>query len=185
MPNIEFNYKKKIADPVKYGKGYILYSLSHEEFKKFNPSVLGLGNLALDGKYKNALAAFLDLQGFTDFCNQLDSHLVIPEFLTKYLNWLFEQIALQFKEGDYEDHVKIWGSLPFFSKFLGDGILFIWDSDKSGELPGFTNIIGRLLGITELYKTKFLPIIEKDVSKPPKILRCGVSYPNTFYILNK
>lgn len=175
MPNVELHYKRKEADPKIYGPGFILYSLSHEEFKKFNPSVLGLGDLALDGKYINALTAFLDLQGFTDFCNQVDSHLVIPEFLTKYLDWLFKNIAQKFTEGDYGDHVKIWGSLPFYAKFLGDGILFIWNTDQSGELSGLKNITGKLLEVTDLYKSDFLPIIEKSVSKPPKLLRCGVA----------
>lgn len=175
MGNIKLGYKRVAADSSKYGEGFSLNSLSLKDYAKFNPEVLGLGDISKDGKYINALSAFLDLQGFTDFCNQVDSHLVIPEFLTEYLNWLFNSLAELSKEGDYEDHVKIWGSMPFYSKFLGDGILFLWDTDLSGGLVGLQNIIGHLYTITETYKSKFLPEIEKRVSKPPNKLRCGIS----------
>ncbi len=175
MGNIKLTYKSVPADPKKYGKGFALNSLSLEDFDKFNPDVLGLGDITNDGKYTNALSVFLDLEGFTDFCNQVDSHLVIPEFLTKYLKWIFDSIADRFTEGIYKNHVKIWGSLPFYAKFLGDGILFLWDTDNSGGMVGLQNIILHLKELTDNYVNKFLPSMKKQVSKPPKRLRCGIS----------
>jgi hypothetical protein len=175
MATIDLDYKRLKADPKKYGKGYSLNSLTYKEFEKFNPSVLGLGDLSKSSKSIDALVAFMDLQGFTDFCNQVDSHLVIPEFLTKYLEWLFKSIVNISKEGEYKTHVKIWGSLPFYSKFLGDGILFIWKTENSGGVNGLFNISRHLLKITNLYKSEFLPTIKHSVVKPPIILRCGIA----------
>lgn len=175
MANLKLNYKRLPAKKEKYGEGFTLNSLSKVDYAKFNHTILGLGDLSKDGKYINALSAFVDLQGFTDFCNQVDSNLVIPEYLTKYLTWLFNEIAMKFKEGDYEDHIKIWGKLPFYAKFLGDGVLFIWETDDCGGLSGLMNIIGIMFKITKSYETEFLPFIEKSVVKPPKILRCGIS----------
>ncbi|MCW3123372.1 MAG: hypothetical protein JWQ38_2864 [Flavipsychrobacter sp.] len=175
MGTISLKYKELPADSKKYGEGFSFQSLSKQDFESFNSGMLGLGNLSIDGKYINALAVFLDLKGFTDFCNQVDSHLVIPEFLKNYTDWIFKEIADGFKEGKYDDHVKIWGSLPFYVKFLGDGLLFLWDTDNCGGTNGIRNIAGKLLFVTESYVKNFLPHIQKFISKPPSLLRCGIA----------
>ena len=175
MPKIDLNYIRIPADEKIYGQGYSFNSITQKEFDSFNPQMLGLGDLSKDGKYINALAAFLDLQGFTEFCNQLDSHLVIPEFIEKYSSWIFTEIATQFNEGTTNGRIKIWGSLPFYAKFLGDGILFLWNTDNCSGKASIKNIVGRLLRVITNYKTVFLPEIQKNVSKPPLILRCGIS----------
>jgi class 3 adenylate cyclase len=175
MPSLLLDYNRTPADEAKYGKGFSFNQLSKNDFDKFNPSILGLGNINVDGKYMQALAAFLDLGGFTDFCNQVDSHLVIPEFLSKYLKWLFEEISNIFMESEENGKVKIWGSLPFYAKFLGDGILFLWNTDYSGGFSGICNIVYRLFSIKEKYKLEFLPMISTNVINPPKSLRCGIS----------
>ncbi|HJR09308.1 MAG TPA: hypothetical protein VJ842_18760 [Pyrinomonadaceae bacterium] len=175
MPSINLQYKRVPADEAKYGKGFSLNSVTKSDYKTFNSSVLGLGDVSKDGKYIQALAAFYDLEGFTSFSNQVDSHLVIPEFLKRFIEWLFTTLAEVFKEGESEDRVRVVGSLPFFSKFLGDGILFLWDTDYSGNQNGIKNIILRLHRITALYTQKFLPEVRKHVSKPPHKLRCGIA----------
>jgi hypothetical protein len=63
---------------VKYKREGHFDILSTSEFQKFNPSILGLGELAKEGTLTHAIAAIFDLEGFTDFCNQIDSHLVVP-----------------------------------------------------------------------------------------------------------
>jgi len=174
MPKIEFKYKWFDGDESIYGKGYSFNSLTKKAFKSFNPSVLGLGDIAQEGQYVQALAAFFDLEGFTSFSNQVDSHLVVPEFLQRFLDWLFASLAETFKESEVEGRVLVWGSLPFFAKFLGDGILFLWDTEESHfSLIANTTLI--LHRITERYQTDFLPKINKHVSKPPSKLRCGVA----------
>ena len=175
MPHIAFNYKQAEGDPSVYGPGFIFNALSKRDFSAFNPSVLGLGDVSRDGEYSQALAAFFDLEGFTDFCGQVDSHLVIPEFLSRYLSWLFQTLAEQFCEGSDDTTVRLWGSLPFYAKFLGDGILFLWATDLCCGFPGTVNIAQSLLAVTNLYADGFLGDIRKAVSNPPGRLRCGIA----------
>ncbi|MEI7899140.1 MAG: hypothetical protein WCK89_02735 [bacterium] len=175
MPHISFTYSRVTADPAQYGHGIAFSALSKAEFATFNPAVLGLGDLSCDSKNMQALAAFFDLEGFTDFCGQVDPHLVIPEFLTRYLNWLFQALAEEFRESTDADTVKLWGCLPFYVKFMGDGILFLWDTDRCNGFTGKVNIANSLLTITDAYTRHFLVDIRKAVSNPPKILRCGIA----------
>lgn len=175
MGRLDLHYKRVPADEKKYGKGYSLNSLSHSEFRSFNESILGLGDISRRGEYTQALAAFLDLEGFTDFGNQVDSHLVIPEFMKAYLAWIFSSISEMFKEGESEDRVRIWGSLPFYAKFLGDGLLFLWNTEFAVSESGIRNIVLRLFRLTESYKNKLLPNLKKSVSKPPSRVRCGIA----------
>src|SRR3982751_2685772 len=102
------------------------WHISDADFRSFNASLLGLGDISADGKYFEALAAIFDLEGFTSFTNQIDPHLVIPEFLNEFLTWLFDAISAQLKR-EVDEEVILWGELPFFAKFLGDGVLFLWD----------------------------------------------------------
>lgn len=175
MPHIAFNYSQAAGDAAQYGPGVIFNALSKKEFARFTPAALGLGDVSRDGEYVQALVAFFDLEGFTDFCGQVDSHLVIPEFLSRYLNWLFKTLADQFCEGDDGSTVRLWGSLPFYAKFLGDGILFIWGTDLCRGFPGTVNIAHSLLAVTNLYAENFLPDIRRAVSNPPGRLRCGIA----------
>lgn len=175
MPTTNFKYKTVDASEEKYGKGFTLNSLKKSDFAKFGPPLLGLGDIAKEGRYVQALVAFLDLEDFTDFCNQVDSHLVIPEFMTRYIGWVFESLAEKSKEGEDGDTIRIWGSLPFYMKFLGDGLLFMWDTQYSGGHQGICNIVGHLYKLGIDYKSKFLPLVSKHVSKPPTKLRCGVA----------
>lgn len=175
MPSLSFNYSQAAADPKQYGPGVTFNALSPAEFSAFNPSMLGLGDISQSGEYTQALAAFFDLDGFSDFCNQVDSHLVIPEFLTRFLNWLFQALADEFRESEDATTVRLWGCLPFYAKFLGDGILFLWATDRCRGFPGKVNIAQSLLSITNAYVSRFVPDIRKAVSKPPPRLRCGIA----------
>jgi class 3 adenylate cyclase len=175
MPTTKFTYIRVKAPEEKYGKGFGLNSLKKSDFDKFGPPLLGLGDISKEGEYVQALVAFCDLEGFTDFCNQVDSHLVIPEFMTRYIGWVFESLADKAKEGENGDTIRIWGSLPFYMKFLGDGLLFMWDTQYSGGFNGIRNIVAQLYDLGMEYQSEFLPQIRKHVSKPPTKLRCGVA----------
>jgi class 3 adenylate cyclase len=175
MPKIDFAYKVVNADSKKYGEGYGFYSLSKKDYESFNSSVLGLGDISQEGEYIQAIAAFYDLEGFTSFSNQVDSHLVIPEFLKRFIDWLFTSLAEGFKESETQRSVTIWGSLPFFAKFMGDGILLLWNTADISHLSDISNVISILHDVTYSYQTEFLPIIKKHVSKPPSKMRCGVA----------
>jgi class 3 adenylate cyclase len=175
VPKLSFSYFQAEANPDQYGQGVTFNALSKADFAAFTPAMLGLGDISRDGENSQALAAFFDLDGFTNFCNQVDSHLVIPEFMTRYLNWLFKALADEFRESEDAATVRLWGCLPFYAKFLGDGILFLWETDRCGGLPGKVNIAQSLLSITSAYVTCFLSDIRKAVCKPPPRLRCGIA----------
>lgn len=155
------------------GDGYN-FSLSKVKFNEFNPSILGLGDISKDGERIDALAAIFDLEGFTSFTNQIDPHLVVPEYLSKFLDWLFDSVAHEFFQDQQAEHVVLWCKLPFFAKFLGDGVLFLWDtSDLEPVLIG--NIVSNLRVVCEDYQESFLPTIRHSMSRAPLKLRCGIA----------
>jgi hypothetical protein len=153
---------------------YDYHVLTRAEFDKFNTSILELGDVSQDGKYFEALAAIFDLEGFTSFCNQIDPHLVIPEYLNGFLDWLFRELSIEFKYKQDNKNTSLWAQLPFFAKFLGDGVLFLWSTEEldQGDLG---NVVISLRSICSKYSSNFLPPIRKTVSKPPKRLRCGIA----------
>ena len=59
--------------------------VGNETLGKFNSSILGLGDIGLPSKELEAIAAVFDLAGFTKFCNQVDSHLAVPKYLSSFL----------------------------------------------------------------------------------------------------
>ncbi|HJR06052.1 MAG TPA: hypothetical protein VJ842_02050 [Pyrinomonadaceae bacterium] len=174
MPKINLDYSK-VKEKGPDNKIYTHNVLSKGDYNSFNPTALGLGNISQDGTYVQAIACFYDLEGFTSFSNQVDSHLVVPEFLKRFVDWLFQSLRESFKASESNEKVKIWGSLPFYTKFLGDGILFLWDTDYSTGIHGMSNTINLLHKICLRYQSEFLPEIRKHVSKPPSKLRCGVA----------
>jgi len=163
------NYKYKRITDTETGK--TINTITKDEFSNFNAKVLGLGDIEKQGKYIQSIVAIFDLEGFTSFCNQFDSHLVIPLFLKEYLDWFFTNLANKFREKGLDpkvtekDRVAIWGSLPMFAKFLGDGILLIWNTEYTGGDQGIRNVIGNLNKIVEDYPKEFYPKISQKVSK--------------------
>ena len=98
MPTLKQDYKRVPADKGKYGSG-TFNSLPKAQFNAFAPSALGLGDVSSVGEHVQALAAIYDLEGFTAFSNQIDSHLILPEFLQRYLEWFFRTMRESFIEG--------------------------------------------------------------------------------------
>jgi class 3 adenylate cyclase len=174
MPRLNFKYTL-VNTTGNDGKPHQHYSLSKEDFDSFNSTSLGLGDVAKEGKYVQALAAFYDLEGFTSFCNQVDSHLVIPEFLKQFIDWLFLSLAREAKQSEQEGRIVTWGTLPFYIKFLGDGILFLWDTDLSHHPTDIGNIVTNLYLVARGYQGDFLPDARRHFSHPPSRLRCGVA----------
>jgi hypothetical protein len=168
MGTIRFEYERFAAD------GNLYDRLPQDEFNKFNPSILNLGDISKDGQYFEALAAIFDLEAFTSFSNQIDPHLVIPEYLNEFLNWLFQSISTEIAYKVDGQQALLWCPFPFFAKFLGDGVLFLWDTRKFDPYD-YANVVVSLLTICNTYTQDFLPQIKKRVSKPPVRLRCGIA----------
>jgi hypothetical protein len=148
---------------------------------KFNPAMLDLGNLNTPCEEKNAIAAVFDMTGFTMFCNQVDAYLEIPRFLNFFLKWFFNCIIQGFTDEDDGEKSTFWADLPVLVKFLGDGVLLVWDTQRiSPELD--CRLVATLYNICRAYNKDFYPQISNIINKPPSILRCGVARGRVFSI---
>lgn len=136
--------------------------------------MLGLGDISKTSQPIQAVAAIFDLEGFTAFCSQIEPQFAIPVFLTRFLNWLIERLKRETIEAEYPAGVKVSHPLPFYLKFLGDGILVLWNSDKMSQKI-LQNLLISVTGICEAYRDVLVPELKKMVSDPPKRLRCGVA----------
>ena len=136
--------------------------------------MLGLENILANKETFEALAVIVDLKDFTVFCDQRDPHLVVPQFLKSFLEWLFDRLRAELLIEEAGNNVILWSHLPFFGKFLGDGVLLLWDvTDMSGEAK--RNIVQSFDTICDDYETAFLPSLKKHISTPPPKLRCGMA----------
>lgn len=161
-------------------------TITRAGYESFAPALLGLGlgDISSDAKVMNALAAVFDLEGFTSFCGQSDPHLVIPEYLTSFLDWLFKSIRERFTKAERGDTMFLASSLPFFAKFMGDGVLFLWDTEHAGGMTGIGNIAICLSDIRARYEERFLPKADAAYSKTPRRLRLGIARGQVFSIGN-
>lgn len=140
----------------------------------FNASLLGLGDLSREAVETDAIAAVFDLQGFTNFGKQIEPHLSVPIYLSDFLSWLMQQIKTEMIRKMHPQGAELWSSLPFFVKFLGDGLLALWDASSMGPVNR-TNVIVSMKMICTAYQTTFLPKIRRKVVDPPPVLRCGIA----------
>jgi hypothetical protein len=127
MSKREPKYKQKSSEPDRYW-------LRKTDFEKFGADVIRLTDITKNKKTFEGLAVILDLQDFTIFCDQRDPQHQVPRFLGLFIRWLFQRIRTELFDRNDGDEVVLWSHLPIFSKFLGDGVLLIWDvSDVSLE----------------------------------------------------
>ena len=144
------------------------------KFDSFNENILGLGKLESRSKQINALSVFFDLEGFTNFCKQIDPQLAVPEYLSEFLGWIFDEVRKSLVNKSYKEGYTLWSELPFQAKYLGDGILFLWDTDTMSENE-INNVVVSMYDICQNYKAVFVPFISKRITAPPHRLRCGIA----------
>lgn len=178
----------------------IYVSVDADELANFDVRLLNLGDVKAPSKPIDVLAIMFDLEGFTNFARQVDPQLTVPTFLSDFLEWLFTAIKSQLTMAEHmtknkkiataKDKSILWAELPFFSKFMGDGVLFLWriDLDKIiGIDPGrsadklqyeiqefLCNIIASMYDVCTEYK-QFVKTVETQHVDPPPILRCGIA----------
>jgi class 3 adenylate cyclase len=173
MPNFRpDNYSRESV-----GGGVPNLYLPRTTFDEFKADLLGLGQISRKATTTDAIAAVFDLEGFTNFSKQIEPHLAVPRFLNKFLLWIFEEIRNEMVRGTHvEDSQKVhlWCPLPFFVKFMGDGLLVLWDIATTSNANN-NNIMHSCSNICKSYKSKFYPEISKSVVDPPLFLRCGVA----------
>ena len=157
--------------------------LDNETLNRFSPAILGLGDISVPSREIEAIAAVFDLAGFTRFCNQVDPHLAVPKYLSRFLDWLFDEVKIGLTARNYGDRKALWAELPFLAKFLGDGILLLWNTRNMSETL-ICNIVTTLYEICHAYRYQFYPEIRMAVDKPPTTLRCGVARGRVFSVGN-
>jgi hypothetical protein len=151
-----------------------IWLLDNKLFNKFNPYVLKLGNISMPSEEVEAIAAVFDLSGFTTFCSHSDPHLIVPEYLSRFLAWLFRQIKQRVVRESYKEGKELWAELPFLAKFLGDGVLFLWNTKNMSGIE-ICNVVAILNRICNDYQKEFYPEIRTVVAEPPQTLRCGIA----------
>lgn len=157
--------------------------ITKEKFESFNEDILGLGKIETKSEQINAISVLFDLEGFTNFCKQIDPHLAVPEYLSEFLKWLFGQIRIELSEKTYPEGYQTFSEFPFLSKFMGDGILFLWDTEDLSDIQIF-NIVVSMFEICKKYKSTFFKTISKKIVSPPPRLRCGIARGTIYSIGN-
>jgi len=145
-----------------------------DKFDSFSEDVLGLGDIKEKANQVDALSVIFDLEGFTNFCRQIDPQLAVPEYLSEFLGWLFLQIRIELIEEAFKEGYRTYSDLPFLAKYLGDGVLFLWDVSQLSNTQ-ILNIVVSMKEICKNYVLKFLPAISNQVVSPPSKLRCGIA----------
>jgi class 3 adenylate cyclase len=156
--------------------------LSHQGYGRFDASVLGLGDLKAASRRTEAIAAMFDLQGFTHFSKQIEPHLAVPKFLGTFLPWLVAELRAEMTYKEHEKGIQLYSSLPFFLKFMGDGLIVLWDCDALASNSGPANVVLTVYEICRKYAASFYPSMAKRVSEAPRLLRCGVARGTVFSV---
>lgn len=162
-----------------YGKKSKL--MSKEAFDEFSIGVLGLGDVATASRSIDTISAVFDLAGFTNFCKQIEPQLSVPYYLNAFLNWLMEQIKKETRQAETSEGVSLWCPLPFFVKFLGDGLLVLWDCSEMNTVAQ-RNVLMSLNNICRHYRTRFLPDLRSKIVDAPPALRCGAARGTVFSV---
>lgn len=157
--------------------------LDNATMDRFSPAVLGLGDINTPSQEIEAIAAVFDLAGFTRFCNQVDPHLAVPKFLGSFLDWLFGEVKRGLTTKNYGDRKVLWAELPILAKFLGDGILMLWNTRGMSDAL-ICKVVTTLYDICTGYKQYFYPEMRTVVDKPPTALRCGLARGRVFSVGN-
>jgi len=122
------------------------------------------------------VVALLDLEGFTNFFNStsVTRYTYVPAFINAFLSWLNHC----FRESCFP--------MPKYSKFLGDGVLLIWETEKQPLLRGvlkaeFMDFCWSVVrDQKESYEKEFLPELLRTIRpiqncEYPKHLRLSLS----------
>jgi hypothetical protein len=154
-----------------------------DKWNQFNSTLLGMGDIGQPSKVISAICAVFDMEGFTSFCTQIDPQLSTPTFLNHFLDWFFERIQAETLAQEHPEGIEVWHNLPLLIKFMGDGMMVVWDTEGMSSLNQ-ANIIVSCKEICKTYTKEFYPFICQKVSGAPKKFRCGVAKGNIFSVGN-
>jgi len=148
---------------------------------EFNSGVLKIGSFQADSETVRCISAVFDLEGFTYFCSQTEPELYAGRFLKDFFDWLFNSIKAETISETFDNGYELFHDLPFYSKFLGDGVLFIWDTVDMNEVTQH-NLLVSLSNICDNYVYNFYPTVRDKYIGVPKKLRCGVAKGSVYSI---
>lgn len=163
--------------------GKVVAVFSKAAMDRFDESLLGLGNINQPSKAIDSIAAVFDLEGFTNFCKQIEPHLSVPLFLSHFLKWLMDEIKSEMVNKSYPKGSSLWSPLPYFVKFMGDGLLVLWESTEMSDIQR-RNVIVACKNIREKYSAEFAPSISNKVVDIPQRLRCGLARGTVYSVGN-
>lgn len=116
-------------------------------------------------RHFDAIAAIIDLEGFTSFCSQPENH----KKLARFLNFVFERVTDSLLAAGLND------SATHF-KFLGDGALYIWSLEDVEPKRLSQQIV---LALHNLYRTYPTLVVDElddlSVSSVPRRIRVGIA----------
>jgi hypothetical protein len=92
-----------------------------------------------------------------------------------------KEIREETLQAELKDGVRLWCPLPFFVKFLGDGLLVLWNSNEMNDIAR-RNVLVSIRSICQKYKKEFLPTLRAKIVEPPPRLRCGVARGTVFSV---
>lgn len=155
--------------------GEYIISLPVSTVAKFDAKILDLGTLSNDSTSIDAIAAVFDLKDFTKFCDGRDVHLKVPLFLNKFLHWFMNQIKMETTIKEENERVSLYCPLPLLVKFMGDGLLVLWDVSQFCN-NSKDSIVFIAHEICRKYSTHFCKQIKSyRLNDAPTILRCGLA----------
>lgn len=102
--------------------GKVRKIITKESWERFNTALLGVGDLTLPATSTDAIAAVFDLEGFTNFCKQIEPQLSVPLFLNEFLTWLMDQVKDTMVNNKVAKGYRLFSPLPVFGSLWG------WDS---------------------------------------------------------
>jgi hypothetical protein len=145
--------------------------------------VLNEGKCPAIGKECNDLVriivVFLDLEGFTNFFDSasVNKDIVVASYVNSFLCWVNYRL-------DREVNSCRLPERPRLSKFLGDGLLYIWEVENqrlvSRRILDLINFFYNLTRGKDCYEAEFLPTFMNKLGQNwscdyPKHLRASIS----------
>lgn len=139
---------------------------------------------------KLGLALIFDLSGFSNFFNKPDLHF----YITKYINHIIESVEICLYGGEHYWLPKIQSTTPLsikpsMRKFLGDGILYVWENDANNTIGNDDFKQSLLNGLWNL-QTNFSQVNKKlfeeiPTADLPKSIKFGIAQGTVYKLIEE
>lgn len=136
------------------------------------------------------LALVFDISGFTNFFNKPD----LQSYITKYINEIIECVETTIYGGfdywtDTPEELPPLPLKPSLRKFLGDGMLYIWeDSDNkiSGDPYFKLELLNRLWNLQRYFQTVNEKLYDDiPIGDLPKTIKIGIAQGTVYRLIEE